>query len=105
MKSFLEILHYEVENRDKIHLFYRLDPDCEKRWVAYQQSAFNLAEIVPELAEDVEDRLFADGEVKLYGLAVSSEQMERYGLPLYCTLLGDDYIELQKTPVKEEAEA
>lgn len=92
------ILIKEVDNTDRIHMFYSETAD---RWAAFQQSALNLAEIIPELVGTTTNQLFVDGEVKLTCIIINSEYMELHGLPFHCTLLGDDYMELQKTPMPE----
>ena len=92
------ILTKEVDNIDRIHLFYSATAD---RWATFQQSALNLAEIIPELVGTTTNQLFVDGEVKLTCIMINREMMEFHGLPFYCTLLGDDYMELQKTPVAD----
>lgn len=100
MNTFLEnILALEAANTGSIHLFYDA---VQEHWVAYGQSALNLARLVPELAGTLIEELFPDYEIRLHRLAVNHEQTERYGLPHYCTLLGDDYARLQELPAREE---
>ncbi|MCM0322789.1 hypothetical protein J8K89_07000 [Bacteroides fragilis] len=92
------ILIKEVDNTGRIHLFYCRGSD---RWAAFQQSALNLVEIVPEFVDIITDEVFVEGKVKLTCITINREMMEFHGLPFYCTLLGDDYMELQKTPVAD----
>lgn len=93
MNTLLEnILRLEADNTDCIHLFYDA---AQEHWVAYGQSALNLARLVPELKSTLTEEIFADNEIRLYRLVVNHEQTERYGLPYYCTLIDDYYIRLQ----------
>ena len=92
------ILIKEANNTDRIHLFYSYAACC---WVAFQQSALNLIKIIPEFADTTIEEHFADGEIKLTCIAINSSHIKRYELLLHCTLLGDDYIELQQTFVNE----
>lgn len=93
MNTSLEnIFRQEAGNTGSIHLHYC--PEHEY-WVAYGQSAVNLARLVPELAAGLTEEVFPDYEVRLSRLTVSHEQAERYALSHYCILLGDDYVKLQ----------
>lgn len=93
MNTYLEnILIQEAANTDSIHLHYDA---AQEQWIAYGQSALNLAQLIPELGCTLTEELFADNEIRLYRLTVNHEQTERYGLPFFCTLLGDDYARLQ----------
>ena len=99
MEDMLErILIKEVDNTDRIHLFYSYAARC---WVAFQQSALNLIKVIPEFADTIIEERFADGEMKLTCIAINSSHIKRYSLLLHCTLLGDDYIELQHTFVDQ----
>ena len=99
MEDMLErILTKEVDNTDRIHLFYSYTARC---WVASQQSALNLIKVIPEFADTIIEECFADGEMKLTCIAINSSHIKRYGLLSHCTLLGDDYIELQQTFVNQ----
>lgn len=91
--SFENILTLEAANTGSIHLYYYPEHGY---WVAYGQSAINLARLVPELKRNLTEELFADYEILLHRLAVNHEQTEQYGLPYHCTLLGDDYARLQE---------
>lgn len=97
MNTSLEtILRLDANTTDSIHLFYE---SAQEHWIAYGQSALNLVRLVPELSSSLTEEIFADEGIRLHRLTVGHEQTEQYGLPFYCTLLGDDYIELQNTPV------
>lgn len=97
MEEMLErILIKELDNTDKIHMFYSDSACC---WAVFQQSALNLAGIIPGVACCPIDECFVDGEVKLTCIRVNSGYIKRYALLLYCTLVSDDYIELQNKPV------
>lgn len=86
-----EMIRREAGNTDKVYLYYRPDDDS---WTAYHRSALNLVAMVPVLVSEVKE--LSMGRRSVYCLVISGEQMERYGLPFYCILLGDDYMELQK---------
>lgn len=90
------ILSKEVDNTDRIHLFYSDYAHC---WAAFQQSALNLIEVVPRLACNAIDELFVDREIKLTCVRVNSDHVKRYNLLIYCIQVSDSYIELQKKPV------
>lgn len=99
MDDMLErILTKEVDNTDRIHLFYSYAACC---WVAFQQSALNLIKVIPEFADIISEERFADGEMKLTCIPINSSHIKRYNLLAHCTLLGDDYIELQQTFVNQ----
>ena len=95
MNSKLEkILMKEASNTNRIYLHYR--PQHE-HWVAYEQSALSLA---PLLLPDEE--IFSDAEIRLRYATINFEQMDRYNLPAYCTLLGDDIMVLgTELPLEE----
>ena len=90
------ILSKEVENTDKIHMYYSDSAHC---WATFQQSALNLIEIVPKLACNAIDEHFAGREIKLTCVRVNSDHVKRYNLLIYCVQVSDSYIELQKKPV------
>lgn len=86
MNSKLEkILMQEASNTNRIYLHYRPQ---HGHWVAYEQSALNLLSLAPLLLPDEE--IFSDAEIRLRYATINFEQMDRYNLPAYCTLLGDD---------------
>lgn len=67
-----EIIGLETVNEDRIHLHYFPE---EEIWKAYDKSALNLVEIVPEFAGIMTSELFVGGEV-LTCITVNSEMME-----------------------------
>lgn len=85
-----QILLLESVNTDRIHLF--LLPSEE--WAAYEQSAVNLQALVPEVRETLNEETFPEEEIWLRRVLLSEELTLKYSLPLLCTLLDDDYIEL-----------
>ena len=90
MNSKLEkILMQEASNTNRIYLHYRPQ---HGHWVAYEQSALNLLSLAPLLLPDEE--IFSDAEIRLRYATINFEQMDRYNLPAYCTLLGDDIMVL-----------
>ena len=94
--SLENILILEADNTTgRIHLHYC--PENE-RWAAYEMSALNLIGLVPELKDELKERIFPDCEIRLRYIEVDAQQTELYRLPDYCTLIGDYYIELQNTP-------
>ena len=95
MNSKLEkILMQEASNTNRIYLHYR--PQHE-HWVAYE---LNLLSLAPLLLPDEE--IFSDAEIRLRYATINFEQMDRYNLPAYCTLLGDDIMVLgTELPLEE----
>lgn len=90
--SFEYILRQEAANTGSIHLYYCRENEY---WIAYGQSAVNLARLVPELEGELAEEIFPDCEIRLPRLTVNHEQTERYGLSHYCILLGDNYVKLR----------
>lgn len=84
-----ELLMQEACNTDHIYLHYCLESGY---WVAYERSALNLLTLIPQLLYGKEH--FCEEEMYLHYAFLNSEEMERYQLPCYCTLLGDEYMEL-----------
>lgn len=101
--DFLEtVLRNEVENTNQIHLFFHRETS---EWYAYCRSADNLQQLVPETKDTLTDELFSEAEVILARVSLNVELTERYALPRYCDLIGDDYALLNmKEKTEEETE-
>lgn len=89
--KFNRILDIETMNANCIHLFLN---DEGTAWMAYEKSASNLQYLIPELKGEEVLINIPNGYTKLFQVIIKSGVAERYKLPLICTLLGDDYIEL-----------
>lgn len=90
-KSLEQILRFESENIHHIYLFSSPD-GCF--WDAYEQSAVNIQQIIPEVRGAVEKMVFKQVGLWLRHVRINEALVLKYSLPLYCTLLGDDYAEL-----------
>lgn len=86
-----QILQLESQNENCVYLFPQL---CDDEWKAYEQSAINLQDFLPEVKETFAEEIFPEAELKLRYVIINLELTIRYVLPQYCTLLGDEYIEL-----------
>lgn len=59
----------------------------------------------PETKDTLTDELFSEAEVILARVSLNVELTERYALPRYCELIGDDYALLNmKEKTEEETE-
>jgi len=86
-----QILQLESQNENCVYLFPQ---SCNDEWKAYEQSAINLQEFLPEVKETFAEEIFPEAELKLRYIIINLELTIRYVLPQYCTSLGDEYIEL-----------
>ncbi|WP_102408152.1 hypothetical protein [Parabacteroides bouchesdurhonensis] len=93
-----DVLKKEVCNDDHIHLYYCAVKKC---WKAYEQSAINLLELIPDL--NIQDEIFEDHHIRLRCALITKEQIECYKLSHALTLLSEEYVELQlnKSLMKE----
>lgn len=85
------ILRLESVNTNLVHLF-RL-PSGES-WAAYEQSAVNLQSIIPGVKETMMKETFPEADIWLHRVVLDDTLIYKYSLPLMCTLVGDDYLEL-----------
>ncbi|RHR68513.1 hypothetical protein DWW69_19880 [Bacteroides sp. AF16-49] len=85
------ILRLESANTNLVHLFRLPSGDS---WVAYEQSAVNLQSIIPGLKETMAKEDFPEADIWLHRVVVDDTLIYKYSLPLMCTLVGDDYLEL-----------
>lgn len=91
-----DILQKESDNTDRIYLFTK---SSGEGWDAYEQSAINLQSLVPEVAETFTEEVFPEIETRLQRVSINYELTEKYELPLLCTLIGNDFIELSPKAV------
>lgn len=92
MDSYLNlVLQLESQNTNCIYLFFQ---QCNEKWKVYEQSAVNLQKLLPELEMECMEEVFPEAELKLNYVSLSFELLNKYSLPQYCTLLGDDYMKL-----------
>lgn len=97
MMNIEQILMLESSNHDCVHLHFCLQ---DNYWIAYEKSAINLLEIIPQL--QLKEKVFSDYEVCLRYTIISSEQIGQYGLANMCTQLSDEYIKLHPTCLKQK---
>lgn len=90
-KCLEQILRLESEN---IHHIYLFPSSGNGFWDAYEQSAVNLQRLVPEVRGSVVKAVFGNCGLWLRRVRLTEALAVKYSLPLYCTLLGDDYAEL-----------
>lgn len=94
-----DILQKESDNTDRIYLFTQ--PSGEG-WDAYGQSAVNLQSLVPEVAATLTEEIFPEIKTRLQHVSINYELTEKYELPLLCTLLGNDFIELSPKGIPDK---
>ena len=85
------ILRLESANPNLVHLFRLPSGDS---WAAYEQSAVNLQSILPGVEETMMKEDFPEADIWLHRVVVDDTLIYKYSLPLMCTLVGDDYLEL-----------
>lgn len=85
------ILLLESANTDLVHLFRLPSGDS---WAAYEQSAVNLQSILPGVEETMMKEDFPEADIWLHRVVLDDTLIYKYSLPLMCTLVGDDYLEL-----------